>query len=48
VKLHKILKLRKLSMKYLILNDLGYKRMSKSFVKRRKNATMLLYNVLIN
>jgi succinylglutamate desuccinylase len=33
---------------YPILNDLEFKRMLKSFVKRRRDATLLLCNVLIS
>jgi hypothetical protein len=44
----KTLMLNKRSVKDLTLNDLGCKRMLKSFVKQRKNATLLLCNALTN
>jgi hypothetical protein len=47
MKLLKTLTLSNPSVTYLTLNDPGYKRMLKSFVKRRKNATPLLCNALM-
>jgi predicted RNase H-like nuclease (RuvC/YqgF family) len=44
----KTLTLSNRSMRYPTLNGPGYKRMLKSFVKRRKNATLLLCNALIS
>jgi hypothetical protein len=48
MKLLKTLMLSKQSVRYPTLNGIGYKRMLKSFVKQRKNATLLLCNALIS